>query len=91
MRYKSETGSSFFSFASECGMASLQEERRSQQQVTDELKRLYHGMRGLSTRSVRRYCNDHDVHATSQFDCDLDRVVSSSIAKVWNQIPMHIA
>ena len=49
------------------------EERKSHQQISEELKALYPGIRGLSARSVRRFCDEQE---------DLDRVVSSSVAKV---------
>ena len=61
----------------------VKEERRSHKQISEELKVLYPGVRGLSVRSVRRFCDGHDIHTTSRLsDEDLDRVVSSSIAKV---------
>ena len=59
------------------------ERRKTHKQISDELKLLYPGVRGLSARSVRRYCENHNVHSSSMVsDGDLDRIVSSSIAKV---------
>lgn len=59
------------------------EERKTHKQISEELNRLYPGIRGLSARSVRRFCDHHDIHSASLLaDEDLDRVVSSSIAKV---------
>ena len=61
----------------------VQEERKSYKQISEELKGLYPGVRGLSVRSVRRYCDRYNIHTTSLLsDDDLDRVVSSSVAKV---------
>ena len=63
----------------------VKEERKSHKQISVELKGLYPGVRGLSIRSVRRFCEKHDIHATSLLTNEnLDRVVSSSIAKVQN-------
>lgn len=59
------------------------EERKTHKQISDELKQMYPGVSGLSSRSVRRFCKLHDIHSMSLLsDADLDRVVSSSIAKV---------
>lgn len=59
------------------------ERRKTHKQISDELKCLFPGVRGLSTRSVRRYCESHNIHSLSMLsNFDLDRVVSSSIAKV---------
>ena len=63
----------------------FKEEQKSHNQISVKLNGLYPGVRGLSIRSVRRFCEKHDIHATSLLtNEDLDRVVSSSIAKVQN-------
>ena len=59
------------------------ERRKTHKQISEELKCLYPGVRGLSARSVRRFCENHNAHSSSMLsNADLDRVVSSSIAKV---------
>ena len=60
------------------------EERRSHKHFSLELKRRYPMMQcGLGERSVRRFCNDHDIHATSRVtDQTLDVAVRSCVAKV---------
>ena len=61
------------------------EERKSYKEISVELRRDYtHLTRGLSARSIRRYCNnENDIHPTSRLTASqLDRVVSSSVAKV---------
>lgn len=61
----------------------VEEEHTSHKQISDELKLLYPGTRGLSVRSIRRFCDRHDIRATSMLsDENLDTVVSSSVAKV---------
>ena len=55
----------------------VKEERKSHKQISVELKGLYPGVRGLSIRSVRRFCESMTYTLR-------DRVVSSSIAKVQN-------
>ena len=58
-------------------------ERRGYKEISEELKAMYPGIRGLSVRSVRRYCCMYNIHATSMLSSsNLDRVVSSSVAKV---------
>lgn len=60
------------------------EERRSHKYVSSELKRRYPMMqRGLGERSVRRFCNDYDIHTTSRVtDQALDVIVRSCVEKV---------
>ena len=50
------------------------EERKTHKEISDELKQIYPGVSGLSSRSVRRFCNAHDIHSMSLLtDPDLDR------------------
>ena len=43
----------------------------------------YQGTRGLSTRSLQRYCSVNNIHKTSRLnDQDLDVVVSNAASKV---------
>lgn len=59
------------------------EERKTHECISQELKALYPGTSGLSSRSIRRFCERHNIHATSRLiDSELDRVVSSSNGKV---------
>ena len=60
------------------------EERKSYKEISVELRREYtHLIRGLSARSIRRYCHEKDIHPSSRLtESQLDRVVSSSVAKV---------
>lgn len=67
------------------------EQRKTHQQISDELMQLYPGVRGLSARSVRRFCDRHNIHSTSLLSNeDLDRVVLSSIAKVQNLVEQFV-
>ena len=52
--------------------------------LSDELKALYPLIsRGLSSRSIRRFCEAHDIHSSSRLsDVQLDTVVRTSIHKV---------
>ena len=60
------------------------EERKSYATVSEELKRSNPTVtRGLSARSVRRFCKVHNIQASSRLsDMQLDRVVRSSVARV---------
>ena len=60
------------------------EDRATHQVVSEELKLLHPWIsRGLSSRSIRRFCEAHDFHATSRLvDSQLDMVVKTSIHKV---------
>lgn len=58
-------------------------EKQSYEYVSKELQELYPNVRGLSSRSVRRFCSRHGIHATSHLtDSQLDRVVASNASKV---------
>ena len=58
-------------------------ERRSYAHVSKELQELYPHLRGLSSRSIRRFCSTNGIHATSRLtDSQLDRVVASNTSKV---------
>ena len=58
-------------------------EKRSYESVSDELKRQYGSTRGLSTRSIRRYCRQHDIQQTSRLSQDqIDIVVAGNVSKV---------
>lgn len=62
----------------------VENERKSYDTISFELKNEYPDLtRGLSARSIRRFCNDLNIHPTSRLPASqLDRVVSSSVAKV---------
>ncbi len=61
----------------------IETERRSYEYVSKELQEAHPTVRGLSARSVRRFCVEYGIHRTSRLpDHDLDRVVASSVAKV---------
>ena len=59
------------------------QDRKTHQHVSDVLKRRYPMRRGLSPRSVRRFCETFNIHATSRIsDCDLDASVRHCITRV---------
>ena len=60
------------------------EDRATHKVVSEELKLLYPWIsRGLSSRSIRRFCETHDFHATSRLSAtQLDMVVQTSVHKV---------
>ena len=61
--------------------AKIMQERKTYAAVSEELKQTYPTVtRGFS---ARRFCKVHDIHVSSRLsDMELDRVVSSSVAKV---------
>ena len=59
------------------------EDRRSHRDISDELRRRYPTMRGLSARSVRRFCEIYGIHSTSRVsDLELDTYVRNCVARV---------
>lgn len=59
------------------------DDRKSHRDISDELRRRYPSTRGLSARSVRRFCETHDIHSTSRVsDLELDAYVRNGVARV---------
>ena len=62
-------------------------EDRSNRDVSDELRRWYPTMRGLSARSVRRFCEIYGIHSTSRVsDLELDTYVRNCVARVSDKL-----
>ena len=58
-------------------------DRKTYKEVSLEMKRLFPSYRGLSSRSVRRFCSAHGICATSRLtNSMLDRLVCSAVQKV---------
>ena len=56
---------------------------KSYESVSNELKSLNPNTKGLSVRSVRRYCEENDIHGTSRLtDTQLDCIVGESVSQV---------
>ena len=56
---------------------------QSNKHLASYLMSRYEGTRGLSTRSVQRYCSINDIHKTSRLnDQDLDTIVTNAASKV---------
>jgi len=61
----------------------IEKERKSHRETSEQLQAMYPGIRGCSSRSVRRFCYHHEIHRTSRLkEEQLDRVVSASVRKV---------
>ena len=66
------------------------EDRRSQKEISDGLRRRYPTVRGLSSRSVRRFCETHDIHCTSRLsDLELDTYIRNGVARVSVDLTEH--
>ena len=59
-------------------------ERKSYSAVSEDLKQAFPSVtRGLSARSIRRFCKEQNIHVSRRLsDMLIDRVVSSSVSKV---------
>ena len=65
-------------------------ERKSYKLVSEELRVVDPSMRGLTSRSIRRFCTEHGIYATSRLtNSHLDRVVATSVAKVGESMPSN--
>lgn len=59
------------------------QERRTHSYVSEQLKHMYPATRGLSVRSVERFCSRHNIHASSRLtDADVDEAVKEAVAMV---------
>ena len=53
------------------------------QQVAAELRHRFHGLPGLSSRSVRRFCSSKQIHRSSQLcEQSLDEIVEQAVSQV---------
>lgn len=53
------------------------------QQISVELQQLYPGCPGLSTRSVRRFCENNNIHRSSRLSAsEVDAVVEQAVHQV---------
>lgn len=53
------------------------------QEIATELRHLYSGIPGLSSRSVRRFCSGRQIHRSSQLCTQsIDEVVEQAVAQV---------
>ena len=65
-------------------------ERKAYNQISRELQHCYPSVRGISARSVRRYCSINGIKRTSRIaDHEIERVVATNIAKVRRTITYH--
>ena len=57
--------------------------QKTHEDISRILRDQYPATQGLSTRSVRRYCHIHDIHATSRLSKpELTRVVATAVSQV---------
>ena len=59
-------------------------EKRSHKYVSEKMKRMFpHLSRGLSIRSIRRYCAAKNIHSTSRLpDYAIETIVKMSVDRV---------
>ena len=58
-------------------------QRKTYQEVSDELVLLHPSVRSLSRMSVRRFCSEHGIHKTSSLDDhSLGRAVALNVMRV---------
>ena len=61
----------------------VERQRKTHQEVSDELVLLHPGVRGLSRMSLRRFCSEHGIHKTLRLDDhSLDRAVALNVMRV---------
>ena len=52
-------------------------------QISLEMQQLYPGVRGLSSRSIRRFCSERRIHYSSQLSsAQVEELVEQSVAQV---------
>ena len=61
----------------------IEVDHETHEQVSQALQQQYPGTTGLSSRNIRRYCCDNNIHATSRFSwSELSRVVGTAVSQV---------
>ena len=61
----------------------IERQRKTHQEVSDELLLRHPSVRGLSRMSVRRFCSNHNIHKTLRLDDhSLDRAVALNVMRV---------
>jgi len=61
----------------------LVEERLTYQELSKVLQEMFPGQKGLSTRTLQRYCSCEGIQKTSKLsDNDLDRAIKEAISEV---------
>lgn len=57
--------------------------RQTHEKVSEELQKMFPGKRGLSSRSVRRFCSEKGIHSSSRLEqLQLSQAVANAISKV---------
>ena len=65
----------------------IENERWTYKKLSTHLQELYPGTKGISARSLRRFCSSRDIHRTSRLsEHEVDIVVSGAIAKVGESV-----
>ena len=66
-------------------------EKRSFSSISDQLKQHYPNVRGLSARSIKRFCSSIGVRVRSQLtDDQVDRIVTCAVRKVSDVIEFSL-
>ncbi len=61
----------------------VEEDHASHAQISEELIATYPGEKGFSERSVRRFCQDKNIHKTSRMSQpEVNRAVAQAVLKV---------
>ena len=57
--------------------------RTTHKQLSDELQRMHPGIRGLSVRSIEKFCRDRGIHKSSCLSIDCVQIaVKEAVSKV---------
>ncbi len=57
--------------------------KETRAQISQELQDSFLGQRGFGIRSIRRFCENHDIHSSSQLtELQINMIVTSGVSKV---------
>ena len=60
--------------------------KKTHAQISQELQDSFPGQRGFSIRSIQRFCENHDIHSSSQLsELQIDMLVTSGLSKVRHE------
>ena len=62
---------------------SVEIKKKTYKDISKELRDLYPEMRGISVRSIERFCCQHDIHATARLKAEvLFSVIKEAVTEV---------
>lgn len=66
-------------------LSQLLNDKKSHKEISDIFKSMYPGVRGLSERSVKRFCSKHNMTSRKSQE-EINRLTASAVREVYIQM-----